>query len=168
VILDTDLTVIRDMGHPSISMPSHGLVGLRRIGDHFVLQSGLIGSYARSFGRVWNLKGAEIRGLNRVLVVVYLIEVGLVLVVTPWTRFWDQNYFIQSLPFLEPLLVSPTLRGGVSGFGIVTLGMAAVDIGTWLRERWHQRHDGPRHSMLTRRVDLSTQKLREEVYPPSS
>ena len=100
--------------------------------------------------------------------VVYLIEVGLVLVVAPWTRFWDQNYFVQSLPFLEPLLVSPALRGAVSGFGIVTLAMAAVDIDTWLRERWHQRYGYPRYSILTRRVDLSAQKLREEVYPPSS
>jgi len=110
----------------------------------------------------------EIRGLKRVLVVVYLVEVGLVLVVAPWTRFWDQNYFVQSLPFLEPLLASPALRGAVSGFGIVTLGMAAVDIGTWLHERRCQRHDCPRHSVLMRRVDLSAQKLREEVYPPSS
>ena len=100
--------------------------------------------------------------------IVYLVEVGLVLVVAPWTRFWDRNYFVESLPLLEPLLTSPALRGVVSGFGIVTLGAAAVDVSAWLRRRWDQRYDGPGHSILTRPVDLSPQELREEVYPPSS
>ncbi len=100
--------------------------------------------------------------------IVYLVEVGLVLIVAPWTRFWDRNYFVESLPFFEPMLTSHAVRGAVSGFGLVTLGAAAVEVTTWLRRRWSQQHDRARPSILPRPVDLASQDLREEVYPPSS
>lgn len=100
--------------------------------------------------------------------IVYLVEVGLVLIVAPWTRFWDRNYFVESLPLLAPMLTSHAVRGAVSGFGIVSLGAALVDVSTWLRQRWAERYDRSGHSILTRPVDLSSQDLREEIYPPSS
>jgi hypothetical protein len=100
--------------------------------------------------------------------IVYFVEVGMILVVAPWTRFWDRNYFVESLRFLAPLLTSHALRGAVSGLGIVCLGAAAVDVSSWLRQRWAESYDRSGHSILTRPVDLSSQDLREEVYPPSS
>lgn len=129
---------------------------------------GLIGWNPRPLGRIGEPKGDEIGRLNRVLVIVYLVEVGLVLIVAPWTRFWDRNYFVESLPLLAPMLTSHAVRGAVSGFGIVSLGAALVDVSTWLRQRWAERYDRSGHSILTRPVDLSSQDLREEIYPPSS
>ena len=128
----------------------------------------MIGSNPGPIGRVGKPKGDDIWRLNRVLVVVYLVEVGLVLIVVPWTRFWDRNYFVESLPLLEPLLTSHAVRGAVSGFGIVSLGVAAVDVSAWLWRRWVQRLGGTGHTILTRPVDLSSQDLREETYPPPS
>ena len=128
----------------------------------------MIGSNSWPADRVGELKGDEIGRLNHVLVIVYLVEVGLVLIVAPWTRFWDRNYFVESLPLFEPLLTSYAVRGAVSGFGIVTLGTAAVDVTAWLRRRWAQRHDRTQYSILVPPADLSSQDLREEVYPPSS
>ena len=162
------LTATKGTRLPSISRPSPGSGSPPRIGHHFVPGRGLIGSKPRPIAEVGESKGDDIGRLNRVLVVVYLVEVGLVLIVAPWTRFWDRNYFVESLPLLEPLLTSHALRGAVSGFGIVTLGVAAIDVSAWLWRCWVQRHDGAGHAILTRSVDLSSQELREEIYPPSS
>lgn len=56
-----------------------------------------------------------------VLLVVYFAEVGVVLVVAPWTTYWDRNYFVEALPFLQPLLASYVARGGIAGVGLVSL-----------------------------------------------
>lgn len=95
--------------------------------------------------------------------IVYLIEVGLVLVVTPWTRYWDRNYFVESLPFLEAALTSPVARGSVSGFGIVAIGAAVVDVFGVLRRRWDRRHKPSAQSVLSRPVEIDSRDLREEV-----
>jgi len=57
--------------------------------------------------------------------------VGLLLLVLPWSAFWDRNYFVYAWPVLEPVFSSPYFRGGVSGVGLVNLAaglgeMAAV------------------------------------------
>lgn len=51
----------------------------------------------------------------------FYIEVGLLLVVLPWSAFWERNYFVYALPALEPLFTSPYLRGGVTGVGLLNL-----------------------------------------------
>ena len=58
----------------------------------------------------------------------YFAEVGLVLIVAPWTPFWDRNYFVESLPLLESLLTSHTVRGGVTGVGVLSVGVALFDV----------------------------------------
>lgn len=59
---------------------------------------------------------------------VYFAEVGLVLIVAPWTTFWDRNYFVEWLPWLEGVLTSHVVRGGVSGVGVLSVGVALFDI----------------------------------------
>lgn len=100
--------------------------------------------------------------------IVYFIEVGMVLVVTPWTRYWDRNYFVEALPLLEATLTSPVARGTVSGFGIVAIVAAVVDVCGVLRRRWGRRNSPSGHAVLVRQVEIASQDLREEVYPPSS
>ena len=63
--------------------------------------------------------------MTRLLFAVYLIEAGLVLVVAPWTAFWDRNYFATLLPWLRAWLEHPALRGTVTAVGLVT-GVAGV------------------------------------------
>ena len=94
--------------------------------------------------------------------VVYFIEVGVALIVAPWTRFWDRNYFVEALPLLESTLTSPAVRGAVSGLGLVAISAAAVDVIAWLR-RWTGVRDSSRHSLLSRPVELASQDLREEI-----
>jgi len=63
--------------------------------------------------------------VTRLLLAIYLIEAGLVLVVAPWTSFWDRNYFATLAPWLRPWLDQPALRGAVTLVGLVT-GVAGV------------------------------------------
>ena len=49
------------------------------------------------------------------------VEVGLLLVVLPWSAFWEHNYFVYAWPALRPVLINLFLRGAVSGLGVVNL-----------------------------------------------
>jgi hypothetical protein len=58
----------------------------------------------------------------------YFVEVGLVLLVVPWSPFWDRNYFVQMWPALETLTRSNMIRGAVSGLGVVNLWAAMSEL----------------------------------------
>ena len=62
------------------------------------------------------------------LLVVYFAEVGLVLMVAPWTTYWDRNYFVEALPVLQPLLTSDVMRGAIAGVGLVSLVAALTEL----------------------------------------
>ena len=59
--------------------------------------------------------------LRRLVLVAFFVEVGLLLIVLPWSTFWERNYFATLLPALAPLLANDFVRGGVSGLGILNL-----------------------------------------------
>jgi hypothetical protein len=59
----------------------------------------------------------------------YFLEAGLILIVAPWSRFWDRNFFAEALPLLEAILASPYARGAVSGVGLITLLAGLAEIG---------------------------------------
>ena len=43
------------------------------------------------------------------------------LILIPWSAFWDRNYFVESVPALGTLLTNNFVRGAVSGLGVVNL-----------------------------------------------
>ena len=43
------------------------------------------------------------------------------LILIPWSAFWDRNYFVESVPALGALLTNNFVRGAVSGLGVVNL-----------------------------------------------
>jgi hypothetical protein len=53
--------------------------------------------------------------------VAFFLEVGLLLVVLPWSAFWQHNYFAQAWPPLKPIVTNNFVRGAVTGLGIVNL-----------------------------------------------
>jgi polyferredoxin len=59
--------------------------------------------------------------LKKLIFVAYFLEVGLLLVLVPWSVFWERNYFAESRPLLQQLLRNNFLRGAVSGLGVVNL-----------------------------------------------
>ena len=47
------------------------------------------------------------------------------LIVAPWTPFWDNNYFATLAPWLREWLAGWALRGAVTAIGLVT-GVAGI------------------------------------------
>jgi len=65
--------------------------------------------------------------MNRILramTVVLLCEMGALLLYLPWSTFWEQNYFLRHFPWLMPILLHPSLRGIVSGIGVLDILLA--------------------------------------------
>lgn len=75
--------------------------------------------------------------ITRVLLAAYFLEAGLILVVAPWSRFWDRNFFVATLPLLEGLTGNLFVRGAVTGIGGVTAlaGLAELAAIFGLRRR---------------------------------
>ena len=74
--------------------------------------------------------------LKRLLLVAYFLEVGLLLVLVPWSGFWDSNYFAAAYPALRGILNNNYVRGAVSGLGIVNL---LVGFGEFASLLWSRR-----------------------------
>ncbi len=66
--------------------------------------------------------------LSAVLVLTFCVEIGLFLIVFPWTEYWETNYFGQVLPKLHVYWYNGYLRGAVSGLGVVNLYIALVEV----------------------------------------
>ncbi len=60
----------------------------------------------------------------RIIVRLYL---GLVVLVLPWLRFWDDNHLLVVFPQIAPLVLSGITRGVVSGLGLLNLYIAVHD-----------------------------------------
>ena len=73
--------------------------------------------------------------LKRLLLVAYFIEVGLLLVLVPWSPFWERNYFLTACPALQDIVRNNYLRGGVSGLGVVNLLMGFHELASVLLAR---------------------------------
>lgn len=59
--------------------------------------------------------------LRRLFYVAFFIEVGLLLIVLPWSGFWERNYFVQAWPAFGAIVMNNFVRGAISGLGLVNL-----------------------------------------------
>jgi hypothetical protein len=59
--------------------------------------------------------------IRRLVYVALFLEVGLLLMVLPWSTFWERNYFAYAWPVLRPVLTNHFVRGGISGLGLVNV-----------------------------------------------
>lgn len=67
--------------------------------------------------------------MNRVLRVLLLLlwlELGLLLILLPWSQYWDTNFFLNKYPSLIHILLNSYLRGAISGLGVLD-AVLAVD-----------------------------------------
>jgi len=83
---------------------------------------------------------ADISFFTRILFAAYFLEAGLILVVAPWSGFWDRNLFVDLVPGLQQVFESPFARGAVSGVGAITViaGLAELAGVLALRQRAKQ------------------------------
>lgn len=72
----------------------------------------------------------------------YLLEAGLLLILAPWSRFWDRNYFAALQPVVAEWFAHPYVKGAVSGIGLVSVAAAVVEIGAMIARRGAGRDQG--------------------------
>ncbi len=71
------------------------------------------------------------RGLQitlALLIVVVCLELGLFLLVFPWTDYWTSNYFATFIPQYFWVWDSAYFKGAVSGLGVVNLCICISEI----------------------------------------
>ena len=74
---------------------------------------------------------------KRILFVVFIlfcIELGLFLLVLPWSEIWERNLFLSLFPELRAFLLSNYFRGALTGLGLVNLWVG-------LSDAWHFREN---------------------------
>jgi hypothetical protein len=65
---------------------------------------------------------------SAVLLIVLCLEIGLFLLVFPWTEYWQNNYLATLVPQWRRYWLNPDLRGAVSGLGIANLYLSLAEI----------------------------------------
>ena len=73
--------------------------------------------------------------MTRLLIAIYLIEAGLLLIVAPWTVWWQRNYFADLSPWLRWGMAQPAMRIGVVATGIITVLAGMSDLRNALMRR---------------------------------
>src|SRR5262245_32084335 len=86
-----------------------------------------------------------IRFLFRLFVAAYFVWAGLVLVVAPWTAFWDRNLFALAQPFIASLMDSHFVRGAVTGIGVITTLAGLGDLAGAILARPTASEPDPEH-----------------------
>jgi hypothetical protein len=65
--------------------------------------------------------------VRRLLLAALFLEIGLALLVLPWTSYWEHNAFAHWVPALRTVITNDFVRGGVSGLGMLNLAAAAAE-----------------------------------------
>jgi hypothetical protein len=60
----------------------------------------------------------------RAVIIVLCFELGALLLYLPWSNLWEQNYFLAHFPSLMLIVLHPSVRGLVSGFGLLDIFVA--------------------------------------------
>lgn len=73
----------------------------------------------------------------KITVIVYILicfEVGILLLILPWTQYWDDNVFLYFIsgklnaPWVPTFLTSSYVRGAVTGLGVLNVFAGLRDI----------------------------------------
>ena len=79
------------------------------------------------------------RGIFGFLFILYCVEVGTLLVMLPWSPWWDRLAVGLPLAELQLGALRPWARGAVTGFGLLHLVWGAHDLDAWLVARRRRR-----------------------------
>jgi hypothetical protein len=66
--------------------------------------------------------------VKRLLLVAFFLEIGFVLIVVPWSAFWDRNYFAELVPSLHPFITNNFVRGAISGLGLIDVSVGLTEL----------------------------------------
>jgi hypothetical protein len=77
--------------------------------------------------------------MRRLVYVAFFLEVGLLLIVLPWSTFWERNYFPTIYPAVRAIVTNNFVRGAVSGVGFVNLVAGFFELLPMFGHRERQR-----------------------------
>ena len=66
--------------------------------------------------------------MSAIVFITFCLEMGLYLLIVPWTDGWENNYFSSLVPQLRNYWGNFYVRGAVSGLGLVNLYISLVEI----------------------------------------
>jgi hypothetical protein len=66
--------------------------------------------------------------VKRLLLIAFFLEVGFVLMVVPWSAYWDRNYFAETLPLVKAVITNNFVRGAVSGLGVINVSAGISEL----------------------------------------
>jgi hypothetical protein len=66
--------------------------------------------------------------MKRLVLVAVFFEIGLGLIVLPWSTYWDRNYFAEAVPHVRELITNNFVRGAVSGLGVINLAAGLTEL----------------------------------------
>jgi hypothetical protein len=73
--------------------------------------------------------------MKRLVYAAGFLELGLVLMVIPWSMYWDRNYFAQALPAVHQLITNNFVRGAVSGLGVLNMAIGIAELVSMIAAR---------------------------------
>jgi hypothetical protein len=91
-------------------------------------RSSIVPAQSRPEENIWA------RRISVVVLVLFCLELGLVLLVLPWTRLWVDNNLLLNHPALRNLAGNAFVRGAFSGLGLLDLW-----IGIWEAFRYREQ-----------------------------
>ena len=65
--------------------------------------------------------GGPLGRVLQILVVLVWIELGVALILAPWSDYWEMNYFLYQYPGLGLIASNSFLRGAISGLGVLNV-----------------------------------------------
>lgn len=67
------------------------------------------------------------RRVELVVEVIFLIEIGIMLVILPWTNVWTQNSLLTGYPGVQSVINHGFVRGAISGLGLINIYIGIHD-----------------------------------------
>jgi hypothetical protein len=61
----------------------------------------------------------------RIALLLLWVELGILLILLPWSDWWNVNYFLRFSGFAA-LIQNPFVRGAISGLGVINLLLAVL------------------------------------------
>jgi hypothetical protein len=77
--------------------------------------------------------------MKRLLFIALFLEAGFLLIVVPWSAYWDRNYFAQALPLLHDVITNNFVRGAVSGIGVINVAAGVSELVSLMLSRHVER-----------------------------
>ena len=66
--------------------------------------------------------------MSAVIFITFCLEIGLFLLIFPWTDYWPVNYFSTVIPGWSNYWDNMYVRGAVSGLGVLNLYISFIEI----------------------------------------